>query len=342
MIKLRKLICLFLISPFLIANPNIEEVVTTGSIIKNPEVDSSPVDVITKEGFENFNISSFAEISKYITSASGSHFQTNALEGVDQGMASITLRGLDHSATLLLLNSKRHTFAGTPSNQGEGYIDVNIVPEIAIKQIEILKEGATSLYGSDAVAGVVNVLTQKDYEGLKIQVKNFKTTNYGQSDKALGLLFGSTYENVNYVIGLNVLDRSALSASEIPGIAETGVSFLGKSFLISADDIVSVQNPGEVEAEEVGQFQLADFANSRGLQPIGQSMLVETPASGPAIVANPFENGFGSLVQGALESSNVNVVQELVDMIETQRAYEVNSKAISGVDDMLRFISQNL
>jgi len=251
MIKLRKLICLFLISPFLIANSNIEEVVTTGSIIKNSEVDSSPVDVITKESFENFNISSFAEISKYITSASGSHFQTNALEGVDQGMASITLRGLDHSATLLLLNSKRHTFAGTPSNQGEGYIDVNIVPEIAIKQIEILKEGATSLYGSDAVAGVVNVLTQKDYEGLKIQVKNFKTTNYGQSDKALGLLFGSTYENGNYVIGLNILDRSALSASEIPGIAELGLSTLGKSFKTSAaDEVASGLYEGQYDANE--------------------------------------------------------------------------------------------
>lgn len=251
MIKLRKLICLFLISPFLIANSNIEEVVTTGSIIKNSEVDSSPVDVITKEDFENFNISSFAEISKYITSASGSHFQTNALEGVDQGMASITLRGLDHSATLLLLNSKRHTFAGTPSNQGEGYIDVNIVPEIAIKQIEILKEGATSLYGSDAVAGVVNVLTQKDYEGLKIQVKNFKTTNYGQSDKALGLLFGSTYENGNYVIGLNILDRSALSASEIPGIAELGLSTLGKSFKTSAaDEVATGLYEGQYDANE--------------------------------------------------------------------------------------------
>ena len=251
MIKLRKLICLFLISPFLIANSNIEEVVTTGSIIKNSEVDSSPVDVITREGFENFNISSFAEISKYITSASGSHFQTNALEGVDQGMASITLRGLDHSATLLLLNSKRHTFAGTPSNQGEGYIDVNIVPEIAIKQIEILKEGATSLYGSDAVAGVVNVLTQKDYEGLKIQVKNFKTTNYGQSDKALGLLFGSTYENGNYVIGLNILDRSALSASEIPRIAELGLSTLGKSFKTSAaDEVASGLYEGQYDANE--------------------------------------------------------------------------------------------
>ena len=111
---------------------------------------------------------------------------------------------------------------------------------------------------------------------------------------------------------------------------------------ISADGIVTVENPGEVEAEEVGQFQLASFPNPRGLQPIGQSMLIETPASGPAVIANPYQNGFGSLVQGALESSNVNVVQELVDMIETQRAYEVNSKAISGVDDMLRFISQNL
>ena len=251
MIKHKKLIYLFLISPFLIANSDIEDVVTTGSIIKNVEEDSSPVDVITKEGFENFNISSFAEISKYITSASGSHFQTNALEGVDQGMASITLRGLDHSATLLLLNSKRHTFAGTPSNQGEGYIDVNIVPEIAIKQIEILKEGATSLYGSDAVAGVVNVLTQKDYEGLKVQVKNFKTTNYGQSDKVLGLLFGSTYENGSYVIGLNILDRSALSASEIPGIAELGLSTLGKSFKTSAaDEVASGLYEGQYDANE--------------------------------------------------------------------------------------------
>ena len=105
---------------------------------------------------------------------------------------------------------------------------------------------------------------------------------------------------------------------------------------------VSVQVPGQVEAEEVGQLQLADFANPTGLQPIGQNLLIETPASGPPIVENPFANGFGKLVQGALESSNVNVVQELVDMIETQRAYEINSKAISGVDDMLRFVNQNL
>ena len=239
MIKFKKLIFLFLISPFIIANDDMEEVITTGSLVNNPEQDASPVDVFTKEDFENFNISNFAEISKYITSSSGSHFQTNALGGVDQGMASITLRGLDHSSTLLLINSKRHTFAGTPSNQGEGYIDVNIIPEIAIKRIEILKEGATSLYGSDAVAGVVNVLTQKEFEGFKLRVSNFETTNYNQNDKTLGLLIGSNYKNGSYVFGLNILDRSALSASEISGIAELGLSGLGKTFKISADDTVN-------------------------------------------------------------------------------------------------------
>jgi flagellar basal-body rod protein FlgG len=111
---------------------------------------------------------------------------------------------------------------------------------------------------------------------------------------------------------------------------------------ISADGIVSVQIPGAVEAEEIGQMQLADFPNRRGSNTVGESFLVETPASGEAVISEPFVGGMGKLVQGALESSNVNVVQELVDMIETQRAYEVNSKAISGVDDMLRFINQNL
>ena len=110
---------------------------------------------------------------------------------------------------------------------------------------------------------------------------------------------------------------------------------------VSADGIVSVQIPEQVEAQEVGQLQLADFQNRTGLQPIGENFYVETTSSGPPVIENPFAAGFGKIIQGSLESSNVNVVQELVDMIETQRAYEINSKAISGVDDMLRFVNQN-
>ncbi|NGQ90026.1 flagellar basal-body rod protein FlgG [Rhodobacter sp. HX-7-19] len=111
---------------------------------------------------------------------------------------------------------------------------------------------------------------------------------------------------------------------------------------ISADGIVSVQMPDAVEAQEVGQITLAAFTNPRGLEPIGENFVVESSASGPAIVAAPYEDGMGKLVQGALEASNVNVVQELVDMIETQRAYEVNSKSISASDEMMRFLSNKL
>jgi len=111
---------------------------------------------------------------------------------------------------------------------------------------------------------------------------------------------------------------------------------------VSADGIVSVQIPEQVEAQEVGQLQLADFQNRTGLQPIGENFYVETTSSGPPVIENPFAAVFGKIIQGSLESSNVNVVQELVDMIETQRAYEVNSKAITSVDEMLRFVSNNL
>ena len=132
------------------------------------------------------------------------------------------------------------------------------------------------------------------------------------------------------------------SASGYPLQPEIQIPEEATSINVSSDGIVSVQVPGAVDAEEVGQITLADFANRQGLQPNGESMLIETPASGAPIIANPFQEGMGRLVQGALESSNVNVVQQLVDMIETQRAYEVSSKTITSVDEMMRYIAQNL
>jgi flagellar basal-body rod protein FlgG len=92
----------------------------------------------------------------------------------------------------------------------------------------------------------------------------------------------------------------------------------------------------------LGQIQLARFVNPSGLQSMGQNLLKETPASGAPQVLRPSVGGAGSLVQGSLEASNVNVVEEMVSMIETQRAYEINSKAISAVDGMLRFINDHL
>ncbi len=176
----------------LIAETQIEEVITTGSLLHSPDEDSSPIDIISEENLKDLNILTIGEISKYIASSSGSHFQTNSLDGTDQGMSSITLRGLDHASTLVLINNKRQTSAGTTSHEGEGYVDINIIPQIALKQVQILKEGATTAYGSDAISGVVNFLTHDDFEGRKLNFDQQKTTNYKQTDSSLGFLFGKT------------------------------------------------------------------------------------------------------------------------------------------------------
>jgi flagellar basal-body rod protein FlgG len=114
------------------------------------------------------------------------------------------------------------------------------------------------------------------------------------------------------------------------------------SVTVGSDGTVTAQLQGQTDLTNVGQVQVANFANAAGLQATGDNYLIETPASGAATLGNPGEDGRGHIRQGMLEGSNVNVVEELVDMIETQRAYEVNSKMISATDEMLKYVNQNL
>ena len=114
------------------------------------------------------------------------------------------------------------------------------------------------------------------------------------------------------------------------------------SVTIAPDGTVSVQQPGAPQATQVGLIQLTDFINPAGLQARGENLFLETGASGAPLPSNPGLNGLGTLQQGFVEGSNVNVVEEMVNMIETQRAYEMNSKAISTADQMLQYVSQNL
>lgn len=115
-----------------------------------------------------------------------------------------------------------------------------------------------------------------------------------------------------------------------------------QSITIGTDGTVSVVDAATGQQTEVGNIELADFINPAGLEAIGANLFRETAASGAPTQGEPGANGIGPLIQGALESSNVNVVEELVNMIETQRAYEMNSKVISTVDQMLSFIGQQL
>jgi iron complex outermembrane receptor protein len=217
----------------------IEEIISVVSYLESNELNASPVEVISAEEFKNLRVSTVAELSKYLSIASGSNFQTNALDGVDQGMANITLRGMDQASTLVLINKKRQTQSGTPSDEGEGYVDINIIPEIALNRVEILKDGATSLYGSDAVAGVINFQTYQQFNGMRLALGSQKTSNYDQRDNSLGALFGGEALGGNYVFALSSLNRSPLNASKIPKFAELGISGLGNSFKVTQADSVT-------------------------------------------------------------------------------------------------------
>lgn len=114
------------------------------------------------------------------------------------------------------------------------------------------------------------------------------------------------------------------------------------SITIGSDGVVSATTNDPAAPTQIGNLQIADFINPAGLQPIGNNMYKETVSSGAAQPGTPGENGLGTIVQEALEGSNVNSVEELVSLIETQRAYEMNSKSISAIDDMLSYANQVL
>lgn len=122
-----------------------------------------------------------------------------------------------------------------------------------------------------------------------------------------------------------------------PGLTVPGTA---QSVTIGKDGTVSVVLPGATAPQQLGQLQLASFVNPAGLDPRGGNLFTETAASGTAQTGNPGANGLGVLNQGCVEASNVNVVEELVTMIQTQRSYEINSKAIQTSDQMLQRLTQ--
>ena len=115
-----------------------------------------------------------------------------------------------------------------------------------------------------------------------------------------------------------------------------------EAIIVSQDGEVSVRINGQAENAVIGQLTISNFINPQGLEPIGQNLYVETAVSGAPQQGTPTLEGLGGIVQGALETSNVNVTEELVNLIESQRVYEMNAKVIQSVDQMLSYVNQNL
>ncbi len=131
-----------------------------------------------------------------------------------------------------------------------------------------------------------------------------------------------------------------VTSSGYPVLGGVTVPADARSVTIGTDGVVSVVAGNNPQPQQAGVIELASFVNPAGLEPRGQNLFTQTPASGDPNVGQPGSEGLGPVMQGYLESSNVNVVQELVTMIQTQRAYELNSKAIQTSDQMLQRLSQ--
>ena len=151
---------------------------------------------------------------------------------------------------------------------------------------------------------------------------------------------GTTSYTRNGQFALNSEGTIVTSGAGYPILPEIQVPEGAKSISVSGDGQVSVTLTGDAEPQVVGQLTVTDFVNPAGLDPKGQNLFAETAASGQPQTAAPGTDNVGLLSQGYIESSNVNVVQELITMIQSQRTYELNSKAIQTSDQMLQRLGQ--
>ena len=213
---------------------SVEEVVVTGSYIKaSPTDGASPVEIINRDEIDNLNATTIADITANIAVNSGSENNPDSFtQGATQGTSNINLRGLGLSSTLVLVDGKRHTLATATANDGSVFVNTNAIPVIALDRVEVLKEGAASIYGSDAVAGVVNYILRKDFTGLEVEVSRQEADIGGQTDDRVGVIWGVENGNSNLVVAFSQLDRSPMSSSLRPKTSELAISTLGNSFLL--------------------------------------------------------------------------------------------------------------
>lgn len=263
-----------------------EEVIVTGSFIKGTPIDSeSPVTVLKREELAKQGAPSIVEMVRRLSASSGvdgesNQFQSNASEGV----ASVNIRGLGAARTLVLINGKRQTPISARLPGGR-FVDVNGIPKMAVERVEVLKEGAAATYGSDAISGVVNFLTRKNFEGLEFSASHQEIDN-SDGNQDFGAIFGKDFGNVHWVtsfgyetrseLSLRDIDNSQVSYAENPrggfsSIGNPGVFFdpadAGKGFSALSSSRTGTKDPncallGGVNNSLFCRFRYTDFDNA--------------------------------------------------------------------------------
>lgn len=196
----------------------VEEIVVTGSYIRSQrQADKpSPISVIGREDVLELGAADFADITQTLTANNGAQNNPDAFtQNLTTGTESINLRGLGLASTLVLLNGKRQVTSSAPTDDGLLFVDTaSMIPMIALERVEILKDGASAVYGSDAVAGVVNFITRDTFEGLELRAEWQGNTNDSQNDFKVEGVWGGGNDKTHMTVAVSYLDRSGLTTRE--------------------------------------------------------------------------------------------------------------------------------
>ncbi|MGS2718966.1 TonB-dependent receptor domain-containing protein [Paraglaciecola aestuariivivens] len=220
---------------------DVEKINITGSYVKGSETsEANPVSIFDSSDIKNLGGADVSEIISQISVNSGAENRPDTFTSFySQGTANVNLRGLGLSSTLVLINGKRQTISGAKAQDGSVFVDTGSVPAIALERIDILKEGAAATYGSDAVAGVVNFVTRKEFDGIRVEGSWQTTTSDSQEDLNLGVIGGfDISDNTHVVLAATMLRRGTLNARERPELVNRAISSLGTSFILPADVVV--------------------------------------------------------------------------------------------------------
>ncbi len=240
-----------------VGEKTLDQVVVTGSFIRRQSQSASPSPLTTvgQEEFDAVGANRIADLTQTLTINTGAENFSDALNGQQTlGTENINLRGLGVQSTLVLLNGKRQVLTATTTADGISFVDTaSLVPAIAIERLEIVTDGASALYGSDAVAGVANFITRDNFDGFEISAEYRPQVDQGsQRDLSFETLFGVQGERGSIIAALSYLDRTSLSSAErplfLPQFASSGFGnpgAFGLTLPVAAVDAngVPLQNP---------------------------------------------------------------------------------------------------
>ena len=214
---------------------DVEKILVTGSYVRRSEnfESPSPLAIIDSVSIDAMGAKNIGDITQTLTINTGSENNPDAFtQGATAGTSNMNLRGLGLASTLVLLNNKRQVVTAQATNGGVNFVDTSsLIPIIALERMEIVKDGASALYGSDAVAGVVNFITKKNYDGSKITAE-YQDGKYGNNKEyVLQGLWGAVGENTNILAAISYTNRSPMFTSD-------------RRLARPQDDASSLGNPG--------------------------------------------------------------------------------------------------